>query len=88
MLVEGKAKLVGFRQGVKNDRAWGNVYLDDPVDLMERVQLFCRPEVIPDVGKIPLGSSVLVQMRLYTGGKNNDLGGRLISMVALSEEEA
>lgn len=66
MKVAGTGKLVGFRQGTKNGKRWGNVFIDDHANLMERIQLFVRADDVSAVESLPIGCDVDVVMRVYS----------------------
>ncbi|MDO4261343.1 MAG: hypothetical protein Q4C82_04635 [Eubacteriales bacterium] len=68
MLVSGKGKLVGIRHGEKNGKAWGNVYIDDELNLMERLQCFVNGDRLETVKRMAPGTVVEVHGRLYSGG--------------------
>lgn len=81
MKVAGSGKLVGFRQGTKNGKRWGNVFIDDPENLLQRLQLFVRADAVAVVENIPVGSDVDVVMRVYSVDNGRGFNSQLDAIV-------
>lgn len=77
MRIAGVGKLVGVKEGNKNGKPWMIAYVDDEENLMERLQLFVRENLINDVHQIPIGSEITVQGRIYTRNSGRDVSIRL-----------
>lgn len=81
MDLTGTARMAGYRSGkTKDGDLWGAVYLDDPNNLMNRVQIFVRDNELRDACEmLAPGSDVDVTVHLYAGSKG--LGSTLLSIV-------
>ena len=64
MICTGKAHYVGCRTGEKNGKTWMNVFLDDPENPLQRLQVFVPVDLQSKVSGIPVGSSVIAQLRV------------------------
>lgn len=64
-------ELAGFRSGTKNGKRWGNVFIDDPMNPMQRTQLFVNDDLIDLVGQLPVRSLVVVTGRIYSVNNGN-----------------
>lgn len=80
MTVAGYGKLVGFRHGTKNGKRWGNIYIDNPENPMERLQVFVRDDIFPAVEALPIPSDVQVCFSVYTMNSGKDQAIRLNSI--------
>lgn len=76
----GSGKLVGFRTGEKNGKKWGNVFIDDVDNLMERIQMFVQSDMVDSVNQIPIGSEVNVKFHCYSRNNGNEYGIRLVEI--------
>lgn len=76
----GSGKLVGFRSGTKNGKDWGNVFIDDNENLLERVQIFVNANMVHEVKAIPVGSDVNVKFHVYSVNNGNGYGLRLVEI--------
>lgn len=81
MNVSGTAQFAGLRSGLtKEGKPWGSVVLDNPDNLLERIQVFIREaDMIEDCKLIPTGTLVDVGIRLY--GAKEGVGSTLMSIL-------
>lgn len=86
MISSGIAQFAGKKSGLMKDgNRWGSVVLDNPDNLMERIQVFVRDdELIDACSMLSPGCLVNVQIRLYAG--KDGLGSTLLSIVPADEK--
>lgn len=65
MLATGRAIYVGNRSGEKNGKKWMNIFLDDPDNPLQRLQVFVPASLIDTIETFKPASSVKVQLRVY-----------------------
>lgn len=65
MLTVGRAIYVGERSGEKNGKRWMNIFLDDPDNPLQRLQVFVPSDLISTVETFKPSSAVKVQLRVY-----------------------
>lgn len=82
MLAAGRAIFVGYRSGEKNGRKWMNVFLDDPDNPLQRLQVFVPQDLIPVVEGLPQSSHVKAQLRVYMRQTDN-YPAPAISLIAI-----
>ena len=66
MLATGRAIYVGNRSGEANGKRWMNVFLDDPDNPLQRLQVFVPSSLIDTIASFKPLSSVIVQLRVFT----------------------
>lgn len=86
MTVTGYARFAGSRSGLtKEGEPWGSAVLDNPDNLMERIQTFVRDkELITACQMLPSGCDVEVTLRLYAS--KDGIGSTLLSIVPLDSK--
>ena len=65
MNVTGNAIYAGAKHGMKNDKAWMNLFLDDEDDILQRMQIFVPSELHNTVANLQPGCRVSCSLRLY-----------------------
>ena len=86
MISSGIVQFAGTKSGVtKEGNRWGSVVLDNPDNLMERIQVFVRDdELIDACSMLSPGSLVKAELRLYAG--KDGLGSTLLSIVPVDKK--
>lgn len=70
MNVTFAALFAGERHGTKDDKDWCRVTLDDPLDPVDRMEVFVQDKtIIKYVGQLSPGSLVNCRARLYKNQK-------------------
>lgn len=87
MLAAGRAIYVGNRSGEKNGKKWMNIFLDDPENPLQRLQVFVPSNLIGTVETLKPSSSVVVQLRVYMRQTDRKYPEVAISLIAIQPDK-